>query len=317
MAIFGFKNLFFKTQLRKISMQAELIEQRLSAAIIDDVRAALLEDVGAGDLTAQLVPIDAQAKATVISREVAVLCGQPWFNQVFIQAAPSAVLEWHVAEGALMHENQTIVTITGNARELLTAERTALNLLQLLSGTATTVRRFADAIAHTATKMVDSRKTIPGLRVAQKYAVTVGGGVNHRFALYDGILIKENHIATAGGIDAVLAQAQAIKDAAAPTNPYAAAAFVMIEVETIEQLKTALAAGATMILLDNMNHAQISEAVQINQQHHAGAAILEASGNVTLENVASYAELGVDRISSGSLTKHVRAIDFSMRMSKI
>ena len=294
-----------------------IYQAAIEQAVIENIRAALLEDVGAGDLTAQLVPADAMAQATVISREVAVLCGQPWFDETFRQAAPSAMLTWHVAEGARMSENQTIVTITGNARELLTAERTALNFLQLLSGTATVTRRFADAIAHTSTKMVDSRKTISGLRMAQKYAVGIGGGVNHRFALYDGILIKENHIATAGGVTAVLAHAQEIKNAAAATNPYAADAFVMIEVENLSQLHEALSAGATMILLDNMTHDMIREAVAMNLTFNAGAADLEVSGNVTLDNVASYAELGVDRISSGSLTKHVRAIDFSMRMKRV
>jgi nicotinate-nucleotide pyrophosphorylase (carboxylating) len=294
-----------------------IYQAAIEQAVIENVRAALLEDVGAGDLTAQLVPADAMAQATVISREVAVLCGQSWFDETFRQAAPSATLTWHVAEGVRMSENQTIVTITGNARELLTAERTALNFLQLLSGTATVTRRFADAIAHTSTKMVDSRKTISGLRMAQKYAVSIGGGVNHRFALYDGILIKENHIATAGGVTAVLAHAQEIKNAAAATNPYAADAFVMIEVESLAQLHEALSAGATMILLDNMTHDMIREAVALNLTFNAGAADLEVSGNVTLDNVASYAELGVDRISSGSLTKHVRAIDFSMRMKRV
>ena len=298
-------------------MHTSLLQSRLNTAIIDDVRAALLEDVGAGDLTAQLVPADAVAQATVISREVAIVCGQAWFNETFKQVAPTATLEWHVNDGEQMAENQTIVTIVGNARELLTAERTALNFLQLLSGTATTTRRYADAIAHTPTKMVDSRKTIPGLRVAQKYAVTVGGGINHRFALYDGILIKENHIATAGGVTAVLAQAETIKNAATEKNPYAANAFVMIEVERLDQLHEALSAGATMILLDNMSHDMIREAVAMNMTFNNGAADLEVSGNVTLDNVASYAELGVDRISSGSLTKHIRAIDFSMRMKRI
>ncbi len=298
-------------------MHTSLLQTRLNTAIIDDVHAALLEDVGMGDLTAQLVPADAIAQATVISREVAIVCGQAWFNETFKQVAPTATLEWHVNDGEQMAENQTIVTIVGNARELLTAERTALNFLQLLSGTATTTRRYADAIAHTPTKMVDSRKTIPGLRVAQKYAVTVGGGINHRFALYDGILIKENHIATAGGVTAVLAQAETIKNAATEKNPYAANAFVMIEVERLDQLHEALNAGATMILLDNMSHDMIREAVAMNMTFNNGAADLEVSGNVTLDNVASYAELGVDRISSGSLTKHIRAIDFSMRMKRI
>ncbi|MFZ1892357.1 MAG: carboxylating nicotinate-nucleotide diphosphorylase [Formosimonas sp.] len=288
----------------------------LHATIIENVRAALLEDVGSGDLTAQLVPLEARARATVISREAAILCGQDWFYETFKQAAPSATLDWHVAEGAVMGVNQTIVTIEGNARELLTAERTALNFLQLLSGTATTVKQYADALHGTKTKIVDSRKTIPGLRLAQKYAVTVGGGHNHRIALYDGILIKENHIATAGSVTKVLVNAQEVKDAAL-NNPFASTAFVMIEVETLAQLTEALGAGAQMILLDNMTHDMIRQAVAINMTFNNGTADLEVSGNVTLDNVRGYAELGVDRISSGSLTKHLRAIDFSMRMSAI
>ena len=288
----------------------------LHATIIENVRAALLEDVGSGDLTAQLVPLEARARATVISREAAILCGQDWFYETFKQAAPSATLDWHVAEGAVMGVNQTIVTIEGNARELLTAERTALNFLQLLSGTATTVKQYADALHGTKTKIVDSRKTIPGLRLAQKYAVTVGGGHNHRIALYDGILIKENHLATAGSVTKVLVNAQEVKDAAL-NNPFASTAFVMIEVETLAQLTEALGAGAQMILLDNMTHDMIRQAVAINMTFNNGTADLEVSGNVTLDNVRGYAELGVDRISSGSLTKHLRAIDFSMRMSAI
>ncbi len=288
----------------------------LHATIIENVRAALLEDVGSGDLTAQLVPLEARARATVISKEAAILCGQDWFYETFKQAAPSATLDWHVAEGAVMGVNQTIVTIEGNARELLTAERTALNFLQLLSGTATTVKQYADALHGTKTKIVDSRKTIPGLRLAQKYAVTVGGGHNHRIALYDGILIKENHIATAGSVTKVLVNAQEVKDAAL-NNPFASTAFVMIEVETLAQLTEALGAGAQMILLDNMTHDMIRQAVAINMTFNNGTADLEVSGNVTLDNVRGYAELGVDRISSGSLTKHLRAIDFSMRMSAI
>ena len=288
----------------------------LHATIIENVRAALLEDVVSGDLTAQLFPLEARARATVISREAAILCGQDWFYETFKQAAPSATLDWHVAEGAVMGVNQTIVTIEGNARELLTAERTALNFLQLLSGTATTVKQYADALHGTKTKIVDSRKTIPGLRLAQKYAVTVGGGHNHRIALYDGILIKENHIATAGSVTKVLVNAQEVKDAAL-NNPFASTAFVMIEVETLAQLTEALGAGAQMILLDNMTHDMIRQAVAINMTFNNGTADLEVSGNVTLDNVRGYAELGVDRISSGSLTKHLRAIDFSMRMSAI
>jgi nicotinate-nucleotide pyrophosphorylase (carboxylating) len=276
-------------------------------AVQSDVTRALAEDVGSGDLTAQLVPADARANARVISREQAVCCGQPWFTEVFRQVDPQAKLQWLVAEGAVMQPDQVIVTIEGTARSLLTAERTALNFLQTLSGTATAAHAFAQAVAGTQCKVVDSRKTLPGLRLAQKYAVRVGGAFNHRIGLYDGILIKENHIATAGGVRAALANAE--KLIASGKTP----AFVQIEVETLDQLKEALDAGAKMILLDNMTHDQIKQAVAIN----ARRAALEVSGNVSLQNVRSYAELGVDRISTGSLTKHVRAVDFSMRMQHL
>lgn len=289
----------------------------LQAALVANVQAALAEDVGPGDLTAQLIDADAMAQARVISREAAILCGQAWFTEAFRQIDPTAKVEWLVAEGSLMEPNQVIVTVTGKARALLTGERTGLNFLQLLSGTATVVRQHVDAIAGTTTKIVDSRKTIPGLRQAQKYAVTVGGGHNHRFALYDGILIKENHIATAGGVSAALSRAASVKAAASATNPFAADAFVQIEVETLAQLREALQAGAKMILLDNMDHAQIREAVAINAALGAQRAALEVSGGVSLQTVRGYAELGVDRISIGALTKHIRAVDFSMRMSRI
>lgn len=289
----------------------------LKQTIVANVKEALAEDVGFGDLTAQLVPAEAYAQATVISREVAVLCGQEWFTETFKQAAPSAELTWHAPEGTLMQVNQTIVTIKGNARELVTAERTALNFLQFLSGVATTTRHYVDVIAGTHTQIVDSRKTIPGLRLAQKYAVTIGGGKNHRLALYDGILIKENHIATAGGVTAALSHAEEIKTAAAVHNPFARDAFVMIEVETLAQLEEALQAGAKMVLLDNMSHETIRQAVALNQTRYNKQAALEVSGNVSLDNIRSYAELGVDRISSGSLTKHIHAVDFSMRMSSL
>jgi nicotinate-nucleotide pyrophosphorylase (carboxylating) len=273
-------------------------------SIAADVARALAEDIGAGDLTAGLVPATARARATVISREAAVLCGRPWFDAVMCAVDPQLLPQWQVEEGALMQPNQTIVTIEGAARSLLTAERTALNFLQLLSGTATATSAYVQAVAGTQCKIVDSRKTLPGLRLAQKYAVRVGGGTNHRIGLYDGILIKENHIATAGGVTAAMQAAQ--EAIAAGARP----ALLQIEVETLDQLREALAAGAPLIMLDNMDHARIREAVAIN----AGRAELEVSGNVTLDTVRGYAELGVDRISIGSLTKHVRATDFSMRM---
>jgi nicotinate-nucleotide pyrophosphorylase (carboxylating) len=273
-------------------------------SIAADVARALAEDIGAGDLTAGLVPATARARATVISREAAVLCGRPWFDAVMCAVDPQLLPQWQVEEGALMQPNQKIVTIEGAARSLLTAERTALNFLQLLSGTATATSAYVQAVAGTQCEIVDSRKTLPGLRLAQKYAVRVGGGTNHRIGLYDGILIKENHIATAGGVTAAMQAAQ--EAIAAGARP----ALLQIEVETLDQLREALAAGAPLIMLDNMDHARIREAVAIN----AGRAELEVSGNVTLDTVRGYAELGVDRISIGSLTKHVRATDFSMRM---
>jgi nicotinate-nucleotide pyrophosphorylase (carboxylating) len=277
-------------------------------AVRDNVTQALAEDIGGGDLTAALVPAAARARARVVSREAAILCGRPWFDEVFRQLDPQAILRWHVDEGAQMQPDQTIVTIEGAARSLLTAERSALNFLQLLSATATVAHAYVQAVAGTGTKIVDSRKTIPGLRLAQKYAVRVGGAFNHRIGLYDGILIKENHIATAGGVTAALRNAAlAVKD-----NP-GAAAFVQIEVETLDQLREALDAGAKMVLLDNMRRTQIAEAVRMN----AGRAALEVSGNVSLDTVLDYAELGVDRISIGAITKHVRAVDFSMRMEHL
>jgi nicotinate-nucleotide pyrophosphorylase (carboxylating) len=277
-------------------------------ALRDNVTQALAEDIGGGDLTAELVPASARAKARVISREAAILCGTPWFDEVFRQVDPQAILQWRVEEGAQMQADEVVVTIEGAARSLLTAERSALNFLQLLSGTATAAHAHVQAVHGTKTKIVDSRKTIPGLRLAQKYAVRVGGAFNHRIGLYDGILIKENHIATAGGVTAALRNAaQVVK-----IHP-GVAAFVQVEVETLDQLREALDADAKMILLDNMSHAHIAEAVGIN----AGRAALEVSGNVSLATVRAYAELGVDRISIGAITKHVRAVDFSMRMEHL
>jgi nicotinate-nucleotide pyrophosphorylase (carboxylating) len=270
-------------------------------SVADDVALALNEDVGRGDLTAELVPIDRRCRATVIVREPAVLCGQPWFDATVQTLDPDARVVWQVGEGARLAAGDTVCSIEAMARPLLTAERTALNFLQLLSAVATKTRRFVDAVSGTGARIVDTRKTLPGLRLAQKYAVRVGGGVNHRIGLYDGILIKENHIASGGGVRAVLARARALA---------ARADFVMIEVETLEQLKTALEAGAPMVLLDNMDPETIRAAVRIN----GGRAQLEASGGVTLQTVRALAETGVDRISIGTLTKDIDAIDFSMRM---
>ncbi|MCX7626805.1 MAG: carboxylating nicotinate-nucleotide diphosphorylase [Methylophilaceae bacterium] len=271
-----------------------------AAAIIDqNVTNALAEDIGSGDLTAQLVSPTAQARARVISREAAVLCGIPWFEACFRKLDPQVQIDWQAREGDPIVAWQSLCALRGNARALLTAERTALNFLQTLSGTATLVRRYVDAIAGTGAVVMDTRKTLPGLRLAQKYAVTVGGGANQRIGLYDGILIKENHIAAAGGIAQALAAATALH----------AGVPIQIEVENLEDLELALQAGATLILLDNFSLEALRQAVTITR----GRAVLEASGGITLENIRAVAETGVQRISVGSLTKDVKAIDLSMR----
>jgi len=276
----------------------------LDAEIERNVSAALAEDVGSGDLTAQLVPAGSSGRARVISRENAVLCGTAWFERCFKKLDPAVSIAWQAADGERVAPDQPLCTIEGPARVLLTGERSALNFLQLLSGVASKARQYADLVAGTRAQVVDTRKTIPGLRLAQKYAVNCGGGGNHRLGLYDGILIKENHILAAGSIGAALAAAQAVADGAG-----GACQFVQIEVETLAELHQALDAGARMILLDNMSLAQMREAVAIA----AGRAVLEASGNVSLDTVRGIAETGVDRISIGGLTKDVRALDLSMR----
>lgn len=272
----------------------------LISAIEANVAAALAEDIGRGDVTALLTPRGQRATASVVSRVEAVLCGRPWFEDCFRRLDPGVTFDWHCAEGGKVAAGTAICTLSGTARALLTGERPALNFLQTLSAVATVTRRFVDAVAGTRAAIVDTRKTLPGLRLAQKYAVRTGGGVNHRLGLYDGILIKENHIAAAGGVAAAL-------EAAARIAP--AGVWIQIEVETLVQLREALTAGAKMILLDNMDEATMREAVKMT----AGRAQLEASGGITLDSVRTVAETGVDRISIGSLTKDVKAIDFSMR----
>lgn len=269
-----------------------------------DAARALAEDVGSGDLTASLVPAGRRVRARVLARESAVLCGAPWFEAAVQSCEPSARLAWRVSEGARCAADEVVVEIEAEARGLLTAERTALNYLQLLSAVATKTAAFVEAVQGTGCAIVDTRKTLPGLRLAQKYAVRTGGGVNHRIGLYDAILIKENHIAAAGGVTAALEAARAVA---------ARAAFIEIEVETLEQLHEALAAGARMVLLDNMPQALLTEAVRINAAAGAGAAVLEISGGVTFESLRALASTGVDRISIGGLTKDVKATDFSMR----
>ena len=277
----------------------------LAPEIERNVAAALAEDVGSGDLTAQLVPADAQVRATVIARENAVLCGSAWFERSFKKLDPAITVTWHAGDGDRVVPDQVLCEIAGPARALLTGERTALNFLQLLSGVATKAAQYAAIVAGTRAQVVDTRKTLPGLRLAQKYAVQCGGGGNHRIGLYDAILIKENHILAAGSIGAAVAAA---KQVAATTQ--GECKFIEVEVETLDELRQALDAGATMVLLDNMSLAQMREAVAIS----AGRAVLEASGNVTLEILRGIAETGVDRISVGALTKDVRALDLSMRL---
>lgn len=276
----------------------------LHEEICDNVRRALTEDIGSGDLTALLIPSDKTLKANVITRESAVLCGMQWFEACFTSLSPEITIEWFFKDADRVQAHQTLCQIAGPARAMLTAERSGLNFLQLLSAVATQTRRFVDAIAGTNTAIVDTRKTLPGLRLAQKYAVTCGGGVNHRVGLYDGILIKENHIVAAGGIVPALTHAREI---AAPD------VFIQIEVETLQQLQEAIAAGATMVLLDNFSLVQLRDAVVWTRQHAGQRIILEASGNMNFETVRQVAETGVDRISIGGLTKNIQAVDLSMR----
>ncbi|WP_347888077.1 carboxylating nicotinate-nucleotide diphosphorylase [Nitrosomonas europaea] len=275
-----------------------------SEAISSQVRLALSEDVGTGDLTASLIPSGKYLGAQVIVREDIVVCGIPWFDESFRQLSPSVRIDWHVSEGQQVSAGQTLCMLSGDARALLTGERTALNFLQMLSAVATRTRKFVETIEGTGTQIVDTRKTLPGLRLAQKYAVRCGGGVNHRTGLYDGILIKENHIIAAGSIEAALHKTVEI----APPG-----VFIQIEVETGDELRQALSAGVRMVLLDNFDLPDLQDAVALNRQFPGGSAILEASGNVTLDTVRAIAETGVDRISIGSLTKDVRAVDLSMR----
>ena len=273
----------------------------LASVIERDVSAALAEDVGTGDPSVLLLPESKTARAAVVCRQEAVLCGQAWFEACFRRLDAAAAVSWLAAEGAKVSAGTRVCEVNGKARALLTAERTALNFLQTLSAVATVTRQLVDAVAGTRAKIVDTRKTLPGLRYAQKYAVRAGGGANHRMGLYDGMLIKENHIAAAGGIKSAIAAAG--KNASPGV-------WMQIEVETLDQLKEAIGAGATMILLDNMSVEMMAEAVRIA----GNRAELEASGGITLENVRTIAETGVHRISSGTLTKDVKAVDFSMRI---
>jgi nicotinate-nucleotide pyrophosphorylase (carboxylating) len=273
----------------------------LAQAIQRNVSDALQEDVGSGDLTAQLIPVSARAYAHVISREAAVLCGQAWFEACFRSLDEKIEIVWHAQDGDILAAGQKLCELHGNARAILTAERAGLNFLQTLSATATQARQYVTALAGAASLVMDTRKTLPGLRVAQKYAVRMGGGSNQRIGLFDGILIKENHIAAAGGISEVLA---ATRNATVP---------VQIEVENMAELASALDAGARLILLDNFNIDQLYAAIALT----AGRAVLEASGGIALADIPQIAATGVQRISIGSMTKHIRAIDLSLRIDAL
>ncbi|NDP58237.1 MAG: carboxylating nicotinate-nucleotide diphosphorylase [Oxalobacteraceae bacterium] len=275
-------------------------EPALAAALQANVALALAEDVGSGDVTGLLVPDNAIVQARVIVREAAVLCGAPWFEAVMTQLDARIRIDWQYDEGELMRADSVVCQIEAPARALLTGERSALNFLQMMSGVASQTRRYVELVAGTAAGILDTRKTLPGLRLAQKYAVRVGGGANQRLALYDGILIKENHIAAAGGVRLAMEKAFALN----------AGVTIQIEVESIDQLKEALAAGARSVLLDNFSLAQMREAVTLT----SGAALLEASGGINFDTVRAISETGVDRISIGSLTKDVRATDYSLRI---
>ncbi|MEQ8206759.1 MAG: carboxylating nicotinate-nucleotide diphosphorylase [Woeseia sp.] len=279
------------------------MQTALQAVIEDNVNAALSEDLGSGDLTAALVPADQIADARIIAREDMVLAGQPWADRVFRILDEDVKITWRVRDGERLTAGDTLCTLRGTARALLSAERTALNFLQTLSATATSTARYVAAVAHTKARILDTRKTIPGLRRAQKYAVTCGGGQNHRVGLFDAILIKENHIAGAGSIAAAVNRAREIN----------ADVLLEVEVETLAQLDEALAIRVRRILLDNFSLENLHAAVLCNRGYGARAAELEASGGLTIDDLKAVAETGVDYISVGALTKHVHAADLSMR----
>ncbi|MEY4751641.1 MAG: carboxylating nicotinate-nucleotide diphosphorylase [Pseudomonadota bacterium] len=268
---------------------------------------ALAEDLGSGDVTAALVPAQVHATAHVLVREAAVVCGRPWVDAVFARIDPAVQIEWLVGEGESVVTDQRLFTVRGAARSLLTAERSALNFMQTLSATATTTRRYVDAVAGTGCAVVDTRKTLPGLRLAQKYAVLCGGGVNHRIGLYDAFLIKENHIAAAGGIRNAIRNARALGHEVP----------LMTEAENLDEARIALQEDVDLLLVDDFSHADIRTAAALVRAHRdaGGRTVLEYSGGATLSAIRALAECGVDRISVGSLTKHVQAIDLSMRMA--
>ena len=267
------------------------------------VSQALAEDIGSGDLTAELIPQNNQATAHLICRETAVLCGQDWFDEVFRQLDDTITIQWHAHDDDRISNEQRICTISGNARHILTGERSAMNFLQTLSGTATSTQQYVRQLDSTSVKLLDTRKTIPGFREAQKYAVKCGGAYNHRHGLFDGVLIKENHIMAAGSITAAVANARKI-------IPHTLK--IEVEVETLEEVTEALNAGGDILLLDNMDNAQLEQAIELNH----GRALLEVSGNITMERLRELGRLAIDFISTGAITKHVRAVDFSLRFEK-
>ena len=279
---------------------------RYQHTIVDNVRAALAEDVASGDITAQLIPVHQQAHARVISRERAVMAGRAWVDEVFRQLDPSVQIIWRVRDGDWVRPDQVLFELSGSARSLLTGERSALNFVQSLSGTATLCRQYANSVQGTGVKLLDTRKTLPGLRIAQKYAVSVGGCYNHRIGLFDAFLIKENHIAACGGISQAVTAARQLE----PNKP------VEVEVETFAQLAEAQAAGADIIMLDNFSPAQMQQAVAQVHQSSVTRPMLEASGGITRSTLRSYALTGVDYISIGALTKDCQAVDLSMRLTQ-
>ncbi|EGQ9883268.1 carboxylating nicotinate-nucleotide diphosphorylase [Vibrio vulnificus] len=282
----------------------DYLKQQLPIEITRAVTDTLKEDLGGSlnadnDVTAALIPAEAMNTATIITREHGVFCGQAWADEVFKQLGGKVTIEWHVKDGDNVEPNQTLCTLTGPARDLLTGERNAMNFIQTLSGCATITAQYAAKIAHTECRLLDTRKTIPGLRSALKYAVACGGGYNHRIGVFDAYLIKENHIIACGGITQAITKAKELQ----PGKP------VEVETENLDELREAINAGADIIMLDNFTTEMMRQAVEIN----AGRAALENSGNVTLDTIAEYAETGVDYISVGALTKHVKAMDLSMR----
>jgi len=279
------------------------IDQRLRRSIQKNVSDALAEDIGVGDLTANLVPDESTVSASIFTRENAIMAGRPWVDEVYAQLDPGVQIEWHISDGDRIAEDSVLCRIEGPARSVLSGERTALNFLQMLSATATVTADYVVALKGTDAKILDTRKTIPGLRLAQKYAVRCGGGVNHRTGLFDAILIKENHIFSAGSIEAALKAA----------NASAHGAMIEIEVESLDELREALKAGAQRLLLDNFSLNNLRTAVEINQAQGVPLAELEASGGLTLDRLREVAETGVDYISVGAITKNIRAIDLSMR----